>query len=118
MDEKPEIDEGQARLAEMSPALVGGAWQDLSVRGEAEIQRLHDLERARDGDDLAEFDRRFGAGSGGIHEILDRVHVAHETWERYILDHPSTLLDPNLYLLATQVSLLMGLLYQRTGERL
>lgn len=45
------------------------------------------------GTDLIGLQKRFGSGSFGNHEILDRLHLCISNWYDFVADHPAIVLD-------------------------
>lgn len=55
-------------------------------------------------------------GESSQHEAKDRVFIATQTFDNYILEHPFILLNPKLYDLAFKISIMMGTLYQDCNQ--
>ena len=64
-------------------------------------------------DDL---EKRFGKNSSGFWELMDRVNLVAETWDDYVLTHPSTVLDKNLFEICHKISSAMHETYQIVGN--
>jgi hypothetical protein len=77
-----------------------------------ERQRLLD-ELAHEWPDARE---RFGPGSDGMHELLDRAHLASDFFQRHVLDHPACVLSDELRRRADAIADLLADFYQRVGE--
>jgi hypothetical protein len=75
-------------------------------------QRLLD-EITAESPDAAE---RFGPGSDGMHELLDRAHLASDFFQRHVLDHPSCVLSDDLRRRADTIADLLEEFYQKVGE--
>lgn len=58
---------------------------------------------------------RFGPGTYGFHELVDRIHVACATWEDHIATHPSVALDKERHKKAWDVLNQMTEFYQMCG---
>ena len=59
---------------------------------------------------------RFGPGSFGYHELLDRAYLIQSNWETFIAEHPATLLDPERYRRAQEIATAMAEFYQLVGR--
>jgi hypothetical protein len=59
---------------------------------------------------------RFGPGSDGMHELLDRAHLAGDFFQRHVLDHPSCVLSEDLRRSADAIADLLAEFYQKIGE--
>jgi hypothetical protein len=91
-----------------------------------EIERLQRLAEAREGlsgdtearDGLSgdTVEGRFGPGSFGYHELLDRAFLLMDNWESFIAAHPATLLDPDRYRKAREIADAMAEFYQMVGS--
>jgi len=66
-------------------------------------------------DQEPEWMERFGPGSFGCHELLDRTSLMVNNLEQYILAHPSCLRDPEWYSLADRALTALMDLYQKIG---
>jgi len=58
---------------------------------------------------------QFAPGSFGYFELIDRSMILYETWDEYILNHPSTVLNEEVYTLAHQINSLLHEFYQRVA---
>jgi hypothetical protein len=58
----------------------------------------------------------FGRNTYGSHELMDRTSLLLESWESYVLDHPSCVLNFELYQRATEIINLMCDFYQIAAE--
>lgn len=58
---------------------------------------------------------RFGPGTFGHHEALDRVHCQLNAWEEFVVQHPSLLRDAELFRMAWGIGEQMNELYQAIG---
>ncbi len=84
-----------------------------------EAQRKDDLSQARESLFLREeeaLETRFGPGSHGYHELLDRANLMAMNWESFIASHPATLLDPVRYSKAREIAKAMSDFYQLVGR--
>lgn len=71
---------------------------------ELEADRQQLLEKAKsnfDGED--DLKKRFGPNTFGSHELLDRAFMLQENWEHYVKEHPTTLLNPDAFKLASEI---------------
>jgi hypothetical protein len=59
---------------------------------------------------------RFGPGSYGMHELLDRAHLASRFFQEHVLEHPACLLSEELWREASTIVDLMERFYQKIGE--
>ena len=57
----------------------------------------------------------YGPGSTGCHELLDRTAVLSDMLERYLLEHPACVANPDWYMLAEQAAAALRELYQQIG---
>jgi hypothetical protein len=57
----------------------------------------------------------FRPGSAGCHELLDRTALLNDLLERYLLEHPACVANPEWYLLAQQAAAALQELYQQVG---
>jgi len=83
-----------------------------------DIERLAELKSARDDlylDSGETLEERFGPGSFGYHELLDRASILMNNWDVYIAQHPATLLDADRYKRAHEVLNAMYAFYQLVG---
>ena len=83
-----------------------------SERREALTEAREDLS-STDGEAL---EARFGPGTFGHHELLDRASILLENWESFIASHPATLLDPGRYRKAREIADAMADFYQLVGR--
>ena len=84
---------------------------------EAERQSL--LAEARDSCPLDEgetLEERFGPGSFGYHELLDRSYLLLSNWEEFVTAHPTTLIDPVRYRKAQEIAEAMAEFYSLVGR--
>ncbi len=84
-----------------------------------ESERQEDLSEAREGlasADGESLETRFGPGSFGYHELLDRASILVDNWDSFIASHPSTLLDPDRYRKAREIAQAMADFYQLVGR--
>lgn len=86
------------------------------VTPETENQRLERLgiARGRHPDPLED---RFGPGTHGHHEALDRTSLVSSMFSDFVEDHPAVLLDPEAYALAAQAADFMAKLYCHLGSK-
>ncbi len=85
-----------------------------------EVQRLDDLAASRECFGVTSDEalvERFGPGTYGLHELLDRAHVLNNNWHDFIVDHTSCLLHADLYAEATRIGELIGQFYQMVGQK-
>ena len=61
------------------------------------------------------WETRYGPGSFGCHELLDRVNLLGDLVEGQVLDHPSCALEAEWHRLATRAVEALRELYQRIG---
>jgi hypothetical protein len=54
----------------------------------------------------------FGPGSNGVHELLDRAHLAGDFFRRHVLDHPACALSDDLRARADA----LAEFYQKVGK--
>ncbi len=66
-------------------------------------------------EDFPDVETRFTPGSYGHFELLDRSSVAMENWFQYIQDHPSVVLDEELYVMAHQIGTALHDFYQKVA---
>lgn len=83
-----------------------------------ELARQSDLENADENfcgrDQLHKlFD--CGLKSFGQHEASDRAYIVMENWETYVQQHPTILLNPQMYRLASLAHAFMWATYQAVG---
>ncbi len=74
-------------------------------------QLIHDLCT----DQGPHWEEQYKPGSFGCHELLDRVSLAADTVERFIVSHPACVQNPDWFALAEQAVALLHDLYQRVG---
>lgn len=84
---------------------------------EAEADRLAYLASTRETfeDKGEETEERFGPGSFGMHELLDRLHVVQSGWHDHVLTHAACTLYPDLFLQAYKIADMISDLYQMVG---
>jgi hypothetical protein len=58
---------------------------------------------------------QYRPGSAGCHELLDRAALLADMLERYLLDHPACVANPEWYRLAEQAAASLQALYQLVG---
>lgn len=63
------------------------------------------------------FPNEMGPGSFAMHEAFDRLFVATDSWNGYILEHPAIVNDPEAYKDALVISQLMYRMYNQMGVR-
>lgn len=82
--------------------------------GESERDRLRQVdELAADlGEKWAE---EYRPGSAGCHELLDRTALLSDMLERYLMEHPACVANPDWYVLAEQAAAVLRELYQQIG---
>jgi hypothetical protein len=61
-------------------------------------------------------DDHFGRDTDGSHELADRATLLLNNWSDYVLDHPSCILNFELYQRATEIMNLMCDFYQAASE--
>lgn len=84
---------------------------------ELEKDRQELLDKAKENfDGEEELKRRFGDGTYGAHELMDRAYMVMETWETYVKEHPTTVLNPDLFKLANEAWQKMFDFYQLAGR--
>lgn len=84
-----------------------------------EAERLNDLAEARESivmDKGETLEQRFGPGSFGYHELLDRAYLLASNWEEFVATHPTTLIDPERYRKAQEIAEAMAEFYQLVGR--
>ena len=84
-----------------------------------EIERQDDLAEARRNHDFLEgetLEARFGPGSFGYHELLDRAALLSANWDSFIASHPATLLDADRYRKAHEIAAAIAEFYQLVGR--
>ena len=62
-------------------------------------------------------EERFGPGTIGNHELLDRTHLVLAMWSQFVREHPSCYSDASLYRMASQIESMMADFYQTVGRR-
>lgn len=62
------------------------------------------------------YDYRFGKGSCGEHELLDRSSIILGMWDDYIIEHPSLVRNRELWELAMKIESDLSDFYQRIGN--
>lgn len=91
----------------------------MTSKKEHEKVRLENLAEAvadLAGGDIEELKCNYAPDTFGMHEALDRTAIQMEMWS-YILDHPSILLDADLYHQAAKVMDIMHDLYQKIAQK-
>lgn len=84
---------------------------------DSESDRRDSLASALDREDLSEdVFRQLYVRELSYFELMDRSMLQLEFWERYILNHPACLLNPDLYRLGHVISYLMCDFYQQVGH--
>jgi len=63
-----------------------------------------------------DIDRRFGPASFGNHEAMDRTWMLLETFDAYVVQHPSVALCPEAFAMATHARSLMAEVYRIIGR--
>jgi hypothetical protein len=81
-----------------------------------EVDRKQKLAEAREDPGQGTVEERFGPGSFGYHELLDRTFLLMDNWESFIATHPATLLDPERYRKAREIADAMADFYQFVGR--
>jgi hypothetical protein len=81
-----------------------------------EVDRKQKLDEAREDLVSGTVEERFGPGSLGYHELLDRSYMLMDNWESFITSHPTTLLDPERYRKAQEIADAMTSFYQLVGR--
>jgi hypothetical protein len=83
-----------------------------------EKSRKADLKAAikDSGLDRKAFKSMFDLSGFGGHELLDRSHLISTMADDFLLNHPSALLNPELYEQATKASRALAKLYQMVGQ--
>lgn len=59
----------------------------------------------------------FEPGTKGFHELLDRASLIQTMWEDYVRNHPSCVLNKELFLLADSISNEMANFYVNVGNK-
>lgn len=67
-------------------------------------------------DNYEDYPKEFDKESFGSHELLDRAFLIYENWEHYVLSHPTTCIDKNLYEAAWRINQAMADFYQLAGS--
>lgn len=65
--------------------------------------------------DIKELKEKFGPGSHGHSQSIDRIYMQAQVWDEYICEDPTLSLDAETYELAHIISCLMGDLYQKVA---
>jgi hypothetical protein len=96
-----------------------GAWLAGYDRGFAdyfryEADRLEELKETQETFAGSDLQKRFGPGSFGHHEVVDRAYVASEVWDM-VASSPATLLDPELNADARRIGDLIFDFYQKAA---
>jgi hypothetical protein len=81
-----------------------------------EVDRKQKLAEAREDLALGTVEERYGPGSFGYHELLDRTFLLMDNWESFIATHQATLLDPERYRKAREIADAMADFYQLVGR--
>jgi hypothetical protein len=81
-----------------------------------EFDRKQKLDEAREDLVSGTVEERFGPGSFGYHELLDRTYLLMDNWESFIANHAATLLDPERYRKAREIADAMTAFYQWVGR--
>ncbi len=84
-----------------------------------EVDRQKSLAKARESLHFSEgetIEGRFGPGSFGYHELLDRAFLMQSNWESFIAEHPATLLDPERFRKAQEIATAIAEFYQLVGS--
>lgn len=86
-------------------------------QSEVELDREADLAITLDNfGGIEELTRRFGRGTPGIGETLDRSYIAMEFFNDYVLENPGTCLHPEIYKLSHDIAGQMADLYILIGQ--
>ena len=87
-------------------------------RKQLEQERKTELKAAikHSGLDRKAFKTMFEPGGFGGHELLDRSHLVSTMVDDFLLNHPVSLLNPELYEQATKASRALAKLYQMVGQ--
>lgn len=64
----------------------------------------------------SDIQQRFGDGSFGAHELLDRSNLILEMWESYIKEHPTTIINEEAFELAFEIGEKIADFYQLTAR--
>lgn len=67
--------------------------------------------------DYENLEEQFGPQSLGNHELLDRASLLVHNWEQFVLEHPSCILDKELFKKAYVINDLMADFYQSVGQQ-
>jgi hypothetical protein len=59
-----------------------------------------------------DIEARFGLGSYGFHEIIDRLHVIRSNWEEHVVNHPSVVMDRQRFRQAREIGDIIADFYQ------
>ena len=62
-------------------------------------------------------DERFGPGTFGNHELLDRTYLMESSWRQFVLEHPTCFSDPGLFTQAKEIEARIADFYQAVGRR-
>ena len=81
-----------------------------------EKQRKVDLKEAKKAFRGTDLQKRFGPGSFGHHEMIDRSFISLEMWD-YVARSPATVIDPELYEMADKIGHLMYEFYQTAARK-
>lgn len=82
---------------------------------EIEKHRQQALELAKE--DFPEgVEERFGPGTIGAHEALDRAFMVQSMWEDFVSNHPTIVLNKELFGLAFEISEKLAEFYCRVGS--
>ncbi len=83
---------------------------DLDLESERR-QRFADLTTEK----TPNWEEQFEPGSSGCHEFLDRTFMIADQVGRYLLEHPSCVLDAEWFALANRAATALNELYQKVG---
>jgi hypothetical protein len=83
---------------------------------ELEVERLAYLREAEETFEGSDLQERFGPGSFGHHEAVDRSYIVSEMWN-FVLTSPATIIDPKAFELASKINDLMFDFYQLMARR-
>lgn len=91
----------------------------MNYNQDRDNQYQSDLAKTLDGMDqtLSELEKNFGPGTYGNHEALDRVYLCTDMWADYIQNHPSVLLDKELWNKVEHISMLMYQVYNDIAQK-
>lgn len=90
---------------------------EIPIDPEVEAERVRRLDEFREDSSLNdEWDDRFGPGSFGEHELLDRAALVAGFVEESLLEHPACLSNPEWFALADRAVTALNALYQLVGQ--